>query len=482
MRPASFSRYGYCEDTGMSNNYWVSTISQFHGPFHSNGTNTANPSVPNKIQVQWDPTANAATQYIFDDEVSSCASSVAYTKSTGGSAGPVTDAEFAKIYVKGKKAITLGADAIPFPTVSTLQRDYAWGGDNSLDASIPKFPDPNKINTATTVNPKKLDATVINANTGVFVQQNRPSGIYIVPGREVGTNYSNYTTKKIQPPAITFSKTANDCEQVVDIDHTVVDVATATWVQRTTRITQNLVNNTTIVATKTGTETEFTTTQTLTRVTNGVIFCTNNIGIATVTSAELAGGGISGVLVDSYLSGGKIVRANNWTVSTDFAAGKNILITNNLTYLHEPISKDRTTGADVSKTDPLNLRCAALGLVAKEIFFKALIAGDTNYDASNPAYAAHTDIDLIINGVLMAIGGQIKALDSGVNLRGKLFVTGGTIVKSAAMLGTFKTVSGKFVVETGFFETYSYDPRMADGPLTAFPSTNQYAILSWQCK
>ncbi|MEI6521578.1 MAG: hypothetical protein WCO98_16305, partial [bacterium] len=57
-----------------------------------------------------------------------------------------------------------------------------------------------------------------------------------------------------------------------------------------------------------------------------------------------------------------------------------------------------------------------------------------------------------------------------------LYILGGSVVKTAAITGQFSGTT----LQYGYTEHYSYDPRMAEGPLTAFPSTNQYDILSWQ--
>jgi hypothetical protein len=76
-------------------------------------------------------------------------------------------------------------------------------------------------------------------------------------------------------------------------------------------------------------------------------------------------------------------------------------------------------------------------------------------------------------------GGSIRVTDiSSQRLRGNLYIMGGTIVKNAAILGQFNTSTQLTVY--GFNERYSYDPRMADGPLHAFPWTNIYDVSTWQ--
>lgn len=85
----------------------------------------------------------------------------------------------------------------------------------------------------------------------------------------------------------------------------------------TKTITANLETNTTTVKVGTTTTTYF-------GLPNGVIYSTGNI-----TS-------LKGTLANNYVSGSNIVQRNSWTVATDVNAGKDVTITDNLSYKTAP--------------------------------------------------------------------------------------------------------------------------------------------------
>ncbi len=428
LSPRSFSQYGYFEDTGLSNNYWVTDLSSFHGPFHSNGNGGTR-----QVNIVWKKTDtrdpyDPSYPYIFYDTASTSCTDMAW----GSSGKPSTDAQWHKIFAGGQSALTTSSDIVPFPTIATEQRDSSYGA---------------------------IPPTATQANMGVYLNATVSSaGIYI---------------NSFDQPVTTVFSVGTSGEQIVTINHNIWNGTK--YVAKITEITINLAANTTSVRTKTGT-TAFTgnetlpfsitgsfTTPTLSAgIPNGVLYCTGAIK------------GVNGVLADNYVVNNNIVRDNYWTIATDFTRGAsaNITIANNLTYQHEP---DFT----LPMTHANNIRVPALGLIANQIRVKGNVTPDTNYD--HVAHPTTTAKDFFINGVMMGLGnesaGSIYVEDIGnQKLMGGLYILGGSVVKTAAITGQFSGTT----LQYGYTEHYSYDPRMAEGPLTAFPSTNQYDILSWQ--
>jgi len=389
LYPQSFSLYGYFEDTGLSNNWWVSGISRFDGPFHTNG----------KMQIDWTKTA---TQTIFSDMASSSSTTVTW----GSTGAPQTAADYNKIFSGGQSAMQLGANSIPFPGNASVQQAAAWGSTSGFPAASEAY-----INTT--------DVT--------------QGGIYINSG---GQNCT-----------LAFSVDTSG-RQVLTVSHYIKN-AQSQWVQKTTLLTIDLVNNTTTRSTKLSTDTNFSTPVTYTGVPNGVLYCTGAIT------------GLSGTLADSYVANNLIVRPNAWTIATDFSStGKaNVTLTNSLQYQHPP---------DFTKpiTDVVNLTAPVLGVLGYQIHV-----------------ATSCPTNMTMHGVYMAsspsTSGSILVDDiAAQHLRGNLNILGGTIVKTAAILGQYNTSTK--TTQYGYNEHYSYDPRMAKGPLRAFPQTNNYDVATWQ--
>ncbi|MEI7831612.1 MAG: hypothetical protein WCJ56_00205 [bacterium] len=466
----SFSVYGYFEDTGLGNNWWVSDISHFDGPFHTN----------NKLQISW---SSAAAHEIFNGPVSSVNGAITYYS---GQSAPTTDPNWQKIFAGGKSAWIGNDRTISFPTDVSFQKGSAWGSDTG-------FPD-----TSTTAK--------IQANADVKMPMytgTAPSGIYIVTGKDPGSTGNDY------PPQIFFSVDAQG-RQVITIKHSVY--SGSSWQYRTTEITSDLVNGTTSKRSKTGTTVDagtWSSSSSYPDLLNGVLF--SDKGIAA----------LEGTLADNYVNNNVVVNANAWTVTTDFSASKNITITNNLTYQHE-------VDATKQLTDPLNLRVPYLGMVGSQVviappkppFWAAsatravgdkIWPGTANSNLNGYYYvctqagksgtsvpsswsttngASITDgtakwtpmkDDVTVDGVIMATstssGGSIttQAQIDGQK-RGACTINGGCIVKTAAIIGTFNGTK----TTQGYDENYKYDVRMAEGPLTGFPSTDSLSIISWQ--
>jgi hypothetical protein len=395
LSPQSFTLYGYFEDSGLSNNWWVSDLSHFQGPFHTNG----------QLQIDWSKSSSTS---IFDStNVSSHSSSIKW-----GSAGtPKNATDWGKIFTNvpangSTPMLTLKADTIPFPSTADQQKTAAWG-------SASGFP---------TTQGCYINTTNINA-----------AGIYITSG---GQNVT-----------VTFSVDASG-NQVVTINHYVIVGSTQT--ARITELTQNLVGNSTSMRTKTGTA-AWTSPTVYTGVPNGVLYTDGAIT------------GLSGTLGDSYVQNGKIVRANAWTVSTDFSSvgKKNVTITNNIKYLHPPVLTNPYDPYNLT-----NLTAPALGVLGYQIRLSTACPTNTEINGVYMATSPSTSGSILVDDI------------AAKKLRGDLTIMGGTIVKTAAILGQYSSSTKQLVY--GFHETYKYDPRMADGPLRAFPQTNQYGLDSWQ--
>jgi hypothetical protein len=179
---------------------------------------------------------------------------------------------------------------------------------------------------------------------------------------------------------------------------------------------------------------------------NGVLYSTGHI-----TS-------LKGTLADGLMSGSNLISRNAWTIATDLVNAKNVTITDHVQYA---TPADRTRPWD----DPVNLRAAALGVVARNI----------ELDTSAPT-------NLTVHGVMLA-GGRNTTDGSFYNEAwntdspGTLTLHGGIIQKKRGPVGTFNSSTGQ--QSTGFAKNYSYDRRMAVNPPPFFPTTGLYERLSW---
>lgn len=209
----------------------------------------------------------------------------------------------------------------------------------------------------------------------------------------------------------------------------------------TTTITVKLGSNQTVI-------TKGSTTTTLSGAPNGVLYSTGNI-----TS-------LSGQLADSIVNGsGVVTQRNAYTIATDVVNDKGVTVTGNLSYKTLP---DKTK----DWSDPVNLRAAALGVVARDITIGTSAPNDLN-----------------LHGVMLA-GGQNTADGSfsvtNYNSRGSgtLNLIGGLIQKMRGPVGTFNSSTG--VTTAGYAKNYVYDRRMAVNPPPFFPTTGTYERLSFK--
>jgi hypothetical protein len=228
---------------------------------------------------------------------------------------------------------------------------------------------------------------------------------------------------------VTFSDTTEGWQRIVIVQGTT-----------TTTITVKLGSNQTVI-------TRGTTTTTLTGAPNGAIYSTGNI-----TS-------LSGTIADSIVTNGVITQRNAYTIATDVVNDKGVTITGNLRYETAP---DKTKDWN----DPVNLRSAALGVVARDITIGS--AAPSN---------------LTLHGVMLA-GGRNTADGSfsvtGYNTRagGTLNLVGGLIQKMRGPVGTFNPSTG--TTTAGYAKNYVYDRRMAVNPPPYFPTTGTYERLSFK--
>lgn len=179
---------------------------------------------------------------------------------------------------------------------------------------------------------------------------------------------------------------------------------------------------------------------------NGVIYSTGHI-----TS-------LKGKLADSAMSGSQVTHRGAFTVATDVVNGKNVTLTDNLTYETTP---------DMSRPwdDPLNLRAAALGIVARNI-----------------RIADNAPSNLTLHAVALAGGrntsdGSFYVNNYASKSTGTLNLLGGLIQKKRGPVGTFNGSTGAQV--SGYAKHYRYDRRMAINPPPFFPTTGTYERLSW---
>lgn len=181
---------------------------------------------------------------------------------------------------------------------------------------------------------------------------------------------------------------------------------------------------------------------------NGVIYCTGNI-----TS-------LKGEVADNLYSNDEITTRSELTIATDVNAGKNIIVSDNITYHTRP---DKTLDSDAQ----VNLAAGTLGLVAKDI----------TISSSAPA-------NLEIDGVCLAGGKNTNGGSFGVQNYGSkkptgtLTVLGGIIQKERGPVGTFNQSTGQTV--SGYSKNYHYDPRLAQNPPPFYPTTGKYDRISWR--
>lgn len=241
------------------------------------------------------------------------------------------------------------------------------------------------------------------------------------------------------------------------------------YIQGDAQLTLTVSGGNQVFTVKQGTSPVVTTTITLNKTT-GAISTSGTMGSGSPTSATSLGTGViycsgnvtslSGQVADNLVANGKITTASAFTIATDVNAGKDITITNNLTYTTRP---DKTKGA----TDPVNLAAGTLGLVADNITV-----------ASTAPQNMEIDAVCLAGGQNTSTGSFGVANYDSKTPAGTLKVLGGIIQKQRGAVSTFNGSTGQ--ISTGYDKDYHYDPRLATNPPPFYPTTGQYERLSWQ--
>jgi hypothetical protein len=128
LRQTSFGKYAYFTDKEVSSIsggvIWFQSRDRIRGPAHSNNSDGGS------FHIDW----TSSTGAIFEDMVTSSASSITYQKS-GAATAPASEADFLQIYRTGSRGYQLGVDPIPLPDSSTVQQEAAWGGSSGFPTS-----------------------------------------------------------------------------------------------------------------------------------------------------------------------------------------------------------------------------------------------------------------------------------------------------------------------------------------------------------
>jgi hypothetical protein len=312
---------------------------------------------------------------------------------------PTTEAQYLEIYKSGSRGFNLGVDPIPLPTSTSRQQTAAWG-----------------------------DSSGFPTTTGVYVPNTGgviSGGIYIV----------------------------GDAGISMQLDGSGNQQFVVTQGSTTTTITVDLVAN--VIKKQVGTGTPTIYTNALgSPPGSGVLYCTGN-----VTS-------LAGTVADNYCTTGTppaVVARSAYTIATDVGNGKNITVTNPITYHSAP---DPT----LPTTDPTNLHPGTLGLIGRNVVVGSGAPTNMEIDAEilagrdSSTYPSDTDGSFYV---------------SNYNSRtptGTLKVMGGIIQRARGPVGT---LSGGNIA-TGYAKNYYYDTRMADSPPPFFPTTGNYDRISWR--
>ena len=257
-REQSFALYAYFTDQEVSSitngTIWFIAADRLYGPAHTN----------DRFHINWSTTA---TSPIFHGTVSSRGTSADWSPYK-----PSTTAQWKQVFEGGQDALTLGADYIPLPEVSTIQQTAAWGESSGFPTSAGVY----------------VPSVGGQASAGIYVVGE--SSVTFTPNGTVG-----------QTVSIIQGTTRTDVSTDLAGNSTTVTVYTkpgSSWVQQSTDEYAGLPN--------------------------GVVYSTGNI-----TS-------LSGTLADNLQDGSQVVARNAWTVCTDIAAGKNITITSDMQYATHP--------------------------------------------------------------------------------------------------------------------------------------------------
>jgi len=406
----TFARYAFFTDNA-SDNWWVAGASRFNGPVHINASNGKN------INILWKNNGTAANNRIFTYNI---AGETAFTtsapsinwnvNSVPNQQTPTSGSDWNNVATAGSTAIRTGVPPVEMPTQSAQQERVALG----LDESDPLSP------------PTEVGVTI--------------------PASGNVTKGGVYISGDVDDMRLTTAGVGN-VNQIATIyqhdDDANQEIRTTITMDPLLNTTTQKIEKRAVGATTWGTPT----TTTFTGATNGVVYCSGNIGGQGTDKT----GGLSGVVADSVISGTTLIKPSSLSIVT--AADKNLNIDGNITY--------QTTSGGVATT-----RTGTLGLVSKrvQIVDKDSAGADLTNVTVHATVMAYDTFD-VTNPDTRPVGG--------------FTLLGGYIAKDNGKFGQFDSTNGSIV--SGFTKTLNYDPRVAAAPPPAFPSTgNQYAVASFQ--
>jgi hypothetical protein len=241
---------------------------------------------------------------------------------------------------------------------------------------------------------------------------------------------------------------SNNVNQVI----TITQVSSGKTI--TSVVTLNAQTNQTSVAV---TQNGSTNTSVYSGLTNGVMYVNGNIG----TSQSDPGQGLSGVVADNTVSGGAVTHYNTLTIATTPTS----TIYFNGSVLYNTQRTLDSNGVFESESASFVKNAGVLGLVSQNMYL--LKYGANGSVVSNYQIDAAT----VATGIFDAEAYQ----DSSVIAN---FYGMGSYVAGTGGYFGLMTLNG--VMQAGYYEHHSYDPRLASCPPPYFPTTGQnYDILSW---
>jgi hypothetical protein len=324
---------------------------------------------------------------------------------SGATANPASESDYLQIYKTGSRGFNLGVDPVPLPTSTSLQQTAAWGASSG-------FPTTNGV--------------YVPNSSGVI-----SGGIYIVGDA-----------------GISMQLDASGNQQFVVTQGSTI-----------TTITVDLVANVIRQQVGAGPVTTYTN-PTGSPPGSGVLYCSGN-----VTS-------LSGTVADNYCTTGSpptVLARSAYTIATDVGNGKNITITNPITYNSAP---DPT----LPTTDPTNLHPGTLGLVARNVTVASGTPSQMEIDAEMLSGRDSTTYPSDTDGSFSVADYSTKAPGSSPNWN-QLKIVGGVIQRARGPVGTLNSDG---TPHSGYTKNYYYDTRMADSPPPFFPTTGSYDRISWR--
>lgn len=430
VRQNSFARYSYFSDT-TPEAWWVSGNTRFQGPVHVNGVDASGTAVdPSaRLNILWkanDGSPTASDDWIFsypgDDYFTTALgySQLNWTYSDGASAyfyDPNWWSPYWQHITAAAKPPITNAPLIRMPTATSDQKSIALGSmtEPALD-TVDVFV-PNSSGTAT---------------AGIFIAGDASDINLAAPSH---SGHEDQSIEVVQPTV------TGEQRSLI----TICPQANTTQVQVYTRPTSLSAWTLARSASYSGT-------------TNGVIYLRGNVG---GQSAPYQGG-LSGVVANSYYSGGTLAHNNALTLVT--GATNTINLSGGIVYSNciTNTSNPSNLGSDVSSAQSTS---GTLGLVS----------GTFRIPESDESGMGLTSLS--IHAVCMAYD-TVTVVNPTTRPPGIINLLGGYIVKRNSQLGV-TTISGS--VLHGFIINRIYDARIGDNPPPGYPSTNRsYQVLSYQ--